>query len=564
MEDATIQDKQLYLSTEIIKKGYDPQKFSNFLSDQKGEEKIDLEYWSMEDLKKAVSDFKKLIRIENKKILSENPPEETLKRRHSSVDKNKSKNNKNDDEDNYDEKSILTQHKKNKNKNKNKKNNIIKGEPIILFDNNFDLNENNIIDNNNIINNDKDVFNNKIKCKKLEENEITNRDDLYIEITLQDEIKNNIISNSSKIIVETKPIGFKTIRKIQDFEYLYQKLYLINSEKFNTLFYINKNNSIDFFSKESFIYLKLYINSLIQSPFFRTLPFFYHFITLSLEDWEKIKKEKYIKLTQPHKREKMPNLEGYFNLKMESGDEEKCLKIKDELNLKNESFIKLQNSFDELSNLMDKKSLILKNIKKTISELRNRYNNNSNMINLFAHIEIIIKVWIEGSITRKNFINNEINYFFKYMNMENNSFLKYYNNFDISYNAYKSKFEKMNKKSKPSEKDKLKLKDLKKEVIFKLVNINSEYKKLNENQAKRIENKLCSISNSKNIIFQDMESITDLLNIFNIKKTAQDINEENEEKENISNKKDENNIKENNESKIILNKDEENNNIDKK
>ena len=58
MSEETIEAKQLFLTEEIIKKGYDAQEFSVFLTEQKGEEKIDLEYWSMEDLKNAVESFK--------------------------------------------------------------------------------------------------------------------------------------------------------------------------------------------------------------------------------------------------------------------------------------------------------------------------------------------------------------------------------------------------------------------------------------------------------------------------------------------------------------------------
>ena len=48
MSDESVHEKQTYLINEIIKKGYDAQEFSEFLSEIKGEEKIDLEFWKME------------------------------------------------------------------------------------------------------------------------------------------------------------------------------------------------------------------------------------------------------------------------------------------------------------------------------------------------------------------------------------------------------------------------------------------------------------------------------------------------------------------------------------
>ena len=64
--EETIEEKQLYLRTEIIKAGYDAQDFSIFLANLKGEEKIDLEYWSLDEIKEAVDSYKKSKLIGNR------------------------------------------------------------------------------------------------------------------------------------------------------------------------------------------------------------------------------------------------------------------------------------------------------------------------------------------------------------------------------------------------------------------------------------------------------------------------------------------------------------------
>ena len=56
MEDDEIEQKQAYLRTEIIDKGYSPEDFMSFL-EQQGEGKIFLENWKFEDLKSIVAVF---------------------------------------------------------------------------------------------------------------------------------------------------------------------------------------------------------------------------------------------------------------------------------------------------------------------------------------------------------------------------------------------------------------------------------------------------------------------------------------------------------------------------
>ena len=58
MEINDIEYKQNYLRTEIIEKQYDPEEFSKFLSEEKGETGLDLNNWTFEELKNVVSKFK--------------------------------------------------------------------------------------------------------------------------------------------------------------------------------------------------------------------------------------------------------------------------------------------------------------------------------------------------------------------------------------------------------------------------------------------------------------------------------------------------------------------------
>ena len=499
MNDYSIISKQQFLTKEIIKKGYDAQEFSTFLTEQKGEERIDLEYWTMEDLRHAVDSFK-----EEKMIKDIEKSKEILnKRRHSSADNTKNRKRNNNKADLFG-KTISFKN--------NENNEISKGKH--LFKDFFEINNNN---QENLGQKDDNENQFKIKCIKLEENDITNREDLWIDIILPDKNRTKILSNISELIIETNPIGFRSIRKIYDFVFLHKKLALINSEVYNPCLYINKSENNEEISKESIIYLNLFINTLIKNSYFRTLPIVYDFLTKEQKEWEKIKHEIYDKIKEINKADKIPNLNGYFNLEMNAGDDEKSLNINEELALKIEVFNKLNKNIDELLKMNKKMNLILKTISETFGELKNRYINSPDTTNLFAYLEIITKIWGDGYITQKEYIINEFIYFFRYMNMENKFFMNYYDNFKQCYYNFKSKFDKMSKILYPSEKDKKILKNLQREFSFKSNNVKDEYQKLNEIQGKRIEYKLNKISNNKKVLFKEVENIQGLLNFVNKK-----------------------------------------------
>ena len=496
MNDESVQEKQTYLINEIIKKGYDAQEFSEFLSDLKGEEKIDLEYWTLEELKNAVESFTQ----------------------------SKNKNNEKNEIENSSEQSDIHQNKKN---NKNEKNDNRKKSKNIFEDMSDSDEENNDIDIKILI---QDIKESKIECVKLKENEITKREDLYIELSLPSKTKSNMFTSSTEFIIETNKLGWKTTRKISDFEFLNQKLNFINPEIFNPFFYINKSNSIDAIMTDAINYLQIYINSLVQNSYFRTLPIVYDFITLSPEEWETIKVTKYDIIKEPNQRGQIPNLEGYFNIKIEKEDMNNYLKIKNELVLKNESFSKFNNYIEDLLKTYDKIGLILKDMSDCFKEVINGYINDPDMTNLLAHLEVIGKIWEESYASKKSFISDEVKYFFKYMNKENNAFLKYYNNFEKNTNLLKSKYLKVINIENPSSKDKSILNDIKKEAAFKLAKISEEYKKLNENQAKRIIKKLNKIHDDKKNIFKDIDTIFELLSFFkdrNISQNNEKINDNN-------------------------------------
>jgi len=533
MEDESLEKKQLFLRTEILMNGYDAQEFSTFLSEYKGEEKVDLEYWTMEELSKAVECFKnsKILKVDevkadkykdNENEIEEENDEDSikkknkklkfkflkkiLKRRQSSVNQSRKTINykleKND--------------KENADKNRSKKDLIEVVENKNLENIRTIYTEQNILERDDIPS-DGDVDNeneddNIIKCQKLDKNELTDKNDLVVVISSPTTIKKNKFSKSTQYTIETNPVGFKVTRSLNDFEYLYEKIHLINPKLYNPILPLEKKD----FTGTVYI-LNYYINTLIKSAYFRSLPIVYDFLTLSIEDWEQIKTQKYDKIKELCPIKKIQNLEGYFNLEIKNINEEKYMKIKNNINSRAEAFNKFNNAINELINMMEKMNTIILNLSESLCDLKNKHMDNKISMNYLAHLEIMVKEWGEGYITQKKYLNDYLKYIFKYMDKENNAFLKYYDNLKKDYDDLKSKMDKMKRYTNLSEKDKKLLKRITKESLLNKVNIYEEYLTLNEIQGERLEKLLIKFGTNKEAVFKDINSFYELVNVFNAK-----------------------------------------------
>ena len=531
MEDESLEKKQQFLRTEILMNGYDAQEFSTFLSEYKGEEKVDLEYWTMEELSKAVESFKnsKNLKVEEEQAEKDNENEieekndkdsnkkenkkpkfkflkNILKRRQSSVDQSRKtvnykleKNDKDNGEKNKSKKDLIEVAE---NKNMDNIRKIYTEQNIIEQD---DIPSDGDIDNEN-------EDDNIIKCQKLDKNELTDINELDVVISSPTTIKKNKFLKTTQYKIETNPVGFKATRCSNDFEYLYEKIHLINPKVFNPILPLEKR---DFTGNVYF--LNYYINTLIKSAYFRSLPIVYDFLTLSFEDWERTKIQKYDKIKELCPIKKIQNLEGYFNLEIKNINEEKYSKIKININSRAEAFNKFNNTINELINMMEKMSTIILNLSESLCDLKNKHMDNKISMNYLAHLEIMTKEWGEGYITQKNYLNDYLKYIFKYMDKENNAFIKYYDNLKKDYDDLKSKMDKMKKYTNLSEKDKKLLKRITKESLLNKVNIYEEYLTLNKIQGERLEALLIKFGTNKEAVFSDINSFYELINVFNAK-----------------------------------------------
>ena len=85
-----IETKQDYLRSQILDKGYNEEKFSEYLTEIAGDKGLDLENWTLEELSQVVYTFQSNNEIENPEQVQENvkiPKEEQEKNENMNINK---------------------------------------------------------------------------------------------------------------------------------------------------------------------------------------------------------------------------------------------------------------------------------------------------------------------------------------------------------------------------------------------------------------------------------------------------------------------------------------------
>ena len=356
----------------------------------------------------------------------------------------------------------------------------------------------------------------RIKCKILDDNDLTKRNDLTIEINSPLKIKPSGLSFSYfQYTIITNPIGYSVVRKLSDFELLYEIIPKYNKGKFNPLltkFPINLSDD----SEKKVLFLKFYLNAIVEDAYYRSLPIVLDFLSLPQGEWDR-RAKKYEKMKDITNVENMFDIKDYYDIKISNGDDFKAMNLKEEIKKKEEAFKKLIEDIDKLFPIMDNMSLCLKNISQGLLNLKNVYIDGNKftepLSNAFQQLYLIIKTWGENYIKQSNFLKKEFKYFFKYMNKEINSFSKNYELYEDTKDEYRKKFEKFQKMPSPSSKDQENIIKYKNLYGFYLLSLNNEYIKLNERQGKRINKQFFIFNKEKELLFQDYENFYRLFNL---------------------------------------------------
>ena len=473
----SLQDKQQFLSQEIIEQGYDAGEFSNFISSIRGEEEVDLEAWTLEELKQVCDQFKaQQGQNQENQANQENQeyPEQQDIPQQNNTPEEQPKNQESEEQKESDEKPAT----------KNE------------FPNEF-----------------LDPLSLTIKTEKMEPNEITDKTDLFITISNPQKIKQGLLSKPYfQYDVDTAPMGYKVVRKLNDFTFLYEKLPVFNNQIFNPILPHFKFGLKDDSTKKM-LYIQNYMNSLVENKFFRTLPIVYQFLTLPQKTWNE-KRAEYTKMKQLP-LSKMQTLEGEIKVNINKKEDAKALKIKEVINTKSQALDSFNSTIDEIISIFDKLNGLYKALGKSLLELEKVHSDNEVMKNFFNRLKTLCLHWSDDYIKEKDLYINDFKYYFKFLNKESAQYLKKFDEFKKVRDEYRNKFEKVKKlQVKPANDIEL-VKKLRLDYGVSLAMVNDEYKKLIERQAQRCTIQFTKYNEKQNVILQGYEYIKRIFN-FNV------------------------------------------------
>ena len=487
-----LEAKQQYLRSEIIEQGYNPEDFSAYMGNIRGEEGLNIENWTFSDLQQVVSQFKS----EFAQYQQQQQQQQTEQPEQNEVQ--------NEDNNNFNNQNVEEGHEQQGKDDINKENSSQASKPVPINSSSSKEFK--------FPNDPFEEYEEIIKTLKLENNDITEKNDLFITISNPTKVKDGFFSSSYyNYTVKTSPVGYNVVRKLSDFTFLYEILPIINSGVFNPVLPHFEFGLKDDAPKKM-LYIQNYLNSLIENKFFRTLPIVFDFITLPQDKWNKLRLEKYSKL-KPPSLSKMPTLEGELHINISRFEDNKGLKIKDEINKKTEAYDGLNNAMDELLATIDKLSSCYRTLAKSLLDLTKYHKDNQILYGFFNRLLSLTKIWARDYFEEENFLKDEFKYFFKFINKENVSFLKKYDEFKETRDEYKSKYEKVKKLSNRTQKDLDLIKNLRRDYGLELLMVNNEYQKLIERQANRCTQQFMKYNNKKDVILQNFNKCVKLFNI---------------------------------------------------
>ena len=309
--ESEIEQKQQYLRKEIVEQNYNQEEFSQYLSTVKGEDEVNLENWTMDELKNAVSNFKS----------SHNPISQEIE--------NTKDNN-------------LNENSNNENTNNNNLNQNNEQEGIAPKE--IDFNASPLIE-----------YEKIIKTKTLEPNQISHLENLNVTISEPTYHKSGLLSGYYQYTMKTTPIGYTVYRKVSDYTFLNGILPKINNLYFNPLLPPFQHGLKDDSTKKM-LYIENYMNSIVENEYYRSLPIVLQFLNLPQDKWEK-ERQNYSKL-KVNSVEDIPTLENSFHIQINKKEDGKGMKIKDYNNRKTKVYEDLNNAMDEL--LLTKDKLVYK------------------------------------------------------------------------------------------------------------------------------------------------------------------------------------------------------------
>ena len=545
MDNNSEEEKQNYLRENILDKGFDAEDFVLFLTQKKGDEGVDLNNWSLNELKFLVQEYISAhSKITNFQNLNNNPiPPQTETNLQQNItttnqligqtpiiniNQNMAENinlnlNNNSNLNNYNmglniglNNNISMSLPMNINMNVN--NNLINND----MNNNF--NNNDIIQNSNTIanyavfspdnsiqesNEPTDAYGitniNTITCQVNENSELSKFDNIRIEMSLGEKIPGSFFTKAyMTFIISTSPVNFQVRRRYSDFEWLRQTL--LNYFSSSVIPPLPKKNKIgpDRF-EETFLmkrkrYLEKFLNSLLYDPMIKNSQLLYDF--LSIEDNIKFieKKNFYTVFRLRNNLNDFKSPTGKLDVTLNEDNEISYENIKSNTEINIELLTKFNKNLKQLNNEINSVVNRLDQISQVCQELflnSIKYDDFDNIKISYYQLKDMFKDWSIGLKKNTDLINLNLREYFKYKKNTFRSIKELINTAD----NYKINYYKLKKNLITKKEDLFKKSDVSKWELgpYKNLNLVTLLKDKNFSLPKMLYNETNALNNIKKI-----------------------------------------------------------------
>jgi len=410
------QQKQIYLRENILDKGYDGEEFAAFLTSKKGdngEEEVDLENWTLDELKKVVQEFiisqtqknnNQINNFQNNYNLYPNMINNMILNNNINININ---NEGNDFENLQEQKQSMPLN-------------------FPMFNNSNNSNNNLISTNNSSSNIKNDIYgitdNENINCLIQEKSDLSKYQNIKIEIFLGQKMPGSFFSKAYQTFVISIPLlNLRVERRYSDFEWFRQTLInLFPGKIIPPLPKKNKTGGDRF--KEKYLSkrirnLEKFFGLLLKDESIKLSQIFYDFVSIEEINSFNNKKKSYNTIKLPQTLKEYKSLNGKLEVKLDEEKEETYQDIKSQIDTKQELLSKLNKQIKLLNNEITIVVNRLNEISKCFKELflnSDKYSENDKIKITYYELSDMFKLWSNALKDQNTITYIDIREYFKY------------------------------------------------------------------------------------------------------------------------------------------------------
>jgi uncharacterized phage infection (PIP) family protein YhgE len=242
-------------------------------------------------------------------------------------------------------------------------------------------------------------------------------------------------------------------------------------------------------SDKKVTYLNLYINSLGGSKFIRSTEIFYDFLSLPQQEFNKKKTDYYDKLKTPETLNNFFTIDGTLKLRLSKKRISKIENLNEEIKKRSNIFDKVFNCLNTISNNYDSLMKNLNDLSTHFKNLSDAYKFNGKISEGFDLFRDISLNYSSGFAMERDFLRNELKFFFQYMKKEIEDSIFRFEEFKSTKESYLAVFNKVNRLKLmflPTEKETEQMKDLKTLLAFRTESLIEEFENIIERHQRRL------------------------------------------------------------------------------